>query len=266
MPMVGGGTAFRKVKVAGLVLAALSPWILFEVFFPRDADNHPGGQAGSPNWFYYWKQLAQGHNIEYGGVPQGSTTAEVKAVTLWSYGLAKDKTLITLYKAVCGKFKGYGVGEEFSGIDRFFGSMLHEAKHVDQIARADQLVATGQAGPSRNGWSFNQGANHNHWTTGGDGKPGVSGIDDDGDGTIDNLVATGPGELGHGDDVDLTHLTTTSRNWPSSWAIPSPLKVPSEIESEAINYSDQQHDENKRARDDWGNPGKNHKTIDKWDD
>ena len=38
MPMVGGGTAFRKVKVAGLVLAALSPWILFEVFFPRRFD------------------------------------------------------------------------------------------------------------------------------------------------------------------------------------------------------------------------------------
>jgi hypothetical protein len=28
----------------------------FEVFFPRDATNHPGTSAGSdPNWFYYWK-------------------------------------------------------------------------------------------------------------------------------------------------------------------------------------------------------------------
>lgn len=38
MPMVGSGTPFRKLKVAGLVLAALSPWILFEVFFPRRFD------------------------------------------------------------------------------------------------------------------------------------------------------------------------------------------------------------------------------------
>ncbi len=27
----------------------------FEVFFPRDATNHPEGQANSANWFYYWK-------------------------------------------------------------------------------------------------------------------------------------------------------------------------------------------------------------------
>jgi hypothetical protein len=27
----------------------------FEVFFPRDETNHPLGQAGSANWFYYWK-------------------------------------------------------------------------------------------------------------------------------------------------------------------------------------------------------------------
>ena len=28
----------------------------YEVFFPKNATNHPGGQAGSPNWFYYWKE------------------------------------------------------------------------------------------------------------------------------------------------------------------------------------------------------------------
>ena len=29
---------------------------IFEVFFPRDATNHPLGQAGSANWFYYWQE------------------------------------------------------------------------------------------------------------------------------------------------------------------------------------------------------------------
>ena len=28
----------------------------YEVFFPKEAKNHPLGQADSPNWFYYWKQ------------------------------------------------------------------------------------------------------------------------------------------------------------------------------------------------------------------
>lgn len=28
----------------------------YEVFFPKEAKNHPIGQPDSPNWFYYWKQ------------------------------------------------------------------------------------------------------------------------------------------------------------------------------------------------------------------
>ena len=27
-----------------------------KVFFPKNATNHPGGTAGDPNWFYYWKE------------------------------------------------------------------------------------------------------------------------------------------------------------------------------------------------------------------
>lgn len=38
MPMLGRRTPFRKFKLAGLVIGALSPWILFEVFFPRRFD------------------------------------------------------------------------------------------------------------------------------------------------------------------------------------------------------------------------------------
>lgn len=187
-------------------------------------------------------------------------------MTGWSYAFPKNKQEITLYNAVCGLYRSAGVGEVFSGIDRFFGTVIHEAAHVDQIARADQLVATGQPGPWKHGWSFGQGAGHNHWTTGYDGQPGHAALDDDGDGTVDNLIASGPGELGHGDDVDLTHSTTNSQDWPSSWAIPNPMLDVSEIESEAINVSDHQHDEHQRARDDWGNPGKNHQTLDRWND
>lgn len=39
----------------------------FTVFFPRDAQNHPGGK-GEPNWFYYWSQTsAKKGPAKYGG-------------------------------------------------------------------------------------------------------------------------------------------------------------------------------------------------------
>jgi hypothetical protein len=241
----------------------------FEVFFPRDTKNHPGvGSGTTPNWFYYWGQVMGGsHDLQYGGPGSGSTVAEVLAITAWNYTSGQDKDRMIIYDGVTGKFRAYGVGEEFSGIDQFFGTVIHEAKHVDQVSRADTLVPTGTSGsPWQHGWSFNQGLAHNHWTKGSDGKPGVAGVDDDGDGTVDNLIATGSGELGRGDDIDLTHPFTTSRNWPASWPPPTPLIYPLELEAEAINASDAAHDEHKRARHDWGSPGKNHKTVDRYDD
>jgi hypothetical protein len=44
MPMLSGERLVRKFKVVGLVLAALSPWILFEVFLPRRFDVTARGQ------------------------------------------------------------------------------------------------------------------------------------------------------------------------------------------------------------------------------
>ena len=243
----------------------------FEVFFAKDATNHPANAAVpvEPNWYYYWRPIVGGGNdLEYGGAGGGGgTVAEVKGITLWSYAAPQSKTKITIYEPVAGKFRPYGVGEELSGIDSFAGTVVHEAKHVDQIARADALVATGTAGtPWRYGWSFNQGAAHNHWTTGADGKPGVTGVDDDGDGNIDNLVVGGAGELGHGDDVDLTHPTTTSRNWAAVWPPPVPLIFHLELEAEAINAANAAINEHQFARSDWGSPGKNHQTIDDYND
>jgi len=243
----------------------------FEVFFDRDADNHPEvGPYPGPrpkNWFYYWRQVyGQQHQLEYGGAGNGTTAAEVPAVTQWSYAAAQNKQRIILYDLVTDKFKAYGVGEEFSGIDQYVGTVIHEAEHVAQVARADQLVPTGQAGsPWQFGWSFNQGGAHNHWTLGPDGQPGVAGVDDDGDGTVDNVIPGGPGELGSGDDVDLTHPTTTSRNWAAAWPPPVPLIYFLELEAEAINASDAANNEHDHARSDWGHPGKNHQTVDKYD-
>jgi Bacterial TSP3 repeat len=96
----------------------------FEVFFPRDASNHAGGTAGTKNWFHYWLLLIPGHDVVCGGASAGAS-AEVKGMTGWNYTTAPNKIRITLYNAVTGKFKSYGVGEEFSGIDRFMGTLKH---------------------------------------------------------------------------------------------------------------------------------------------
>jgi hypothetical protein len=73
-----------------------------------------------------------------------------------------------------------------------------------------------------------------------------------------------PFEPGNGDDENLDHPTFPE--WPNVWPLPIPNNGPHPIESEAINSSDNAHDENQRAREDWGSPGKNHQTVDKWDD
>ena len=54
--------------------------------------------------------------------------------------------------------------------------------------------------------------------------------------------------------------------WPKAWPLPSPNNGPHPIESEAINATDQNYSEHKNARNDWVNPGKNHKTTNNWND
>jgi hypothetical protein len=241
---------------------------IYEVFFPRDAANHPGGQSGSLNWYHYWSQVAAIPNLFYGGPRTDAATAETVGITQWSYTTAPDKLKITVYQGMCGKFKSYGVGKEFSGIDRFIGSLLHEAKHVDQIARADILLPSNGSDSFRYGWSWNKGGQHNHWAKGPDGQWGRAGIDDDGNGVMDDAASAPPFEPGNilSDDILIEKLLYF--DWPEAWTLPSnPNKGGSgPIEAEAIDTSDSGHNENQSAESDWGNPGKNHKTINKWND
>ncbi len=239
----------------------------FEVFFLRDVTNHPQlGPYPGPrpkNWYYYWRQVyGTQHVMEYGGSGTG-TAAEVKAMTEWSYTVAMNKQLITIYDSTVGKFKSFGVGEEFSGIDSYIGTVLHETKHVEQIALADALITSGGADSFQHGWSWKP-ARHNHWKKGVDGEWGFSAFDDDFNGTIDDAATAPPFEPGLGDDESLDHATWVW--WPKSWTLPSPNAAPHPIESEAVNYADSNNAEHENARDDWGKPGKNHQTIDKYDD
>lgn len=263
------GGKIAKLKYQGTVIAEAE----YEVFFKRDSKNNPSTERyqvegknytiKAPNWYYYWKQAYPSpYSMEYGGEGNGSA-AEVKAMSKWDYTIPRNKQLITIYDPAKLRFSAYGVGDIYSGIDSFINTILHESKHVQQIALADALIVSEGEDSFRYGWSWNQPA-HNNWNKGLDGEWGQQGIDDDLNGIVDDAAASPPFELGSGDDESLAHPYWNW--WPKSWPLPVPNHGLHPIESDAVNFSDANHDENKNARDDWGNPGKNHQTIDNYAD
>jgi hypothetical protein len=232
-----------------------------EVFFPRDVANHPGGVAADPNWFYYWGQVYVNANVQY---LAAAGVGRTPAMTAWTYSAVPSKTLIEIGSGHPAKYKSYGIGEEASGIDRYIMTVIHEEKHVAQIAAADALLPTSGADSFRFGWSWNQ-ATHNHWTKGPDGQWGVAGVDDDGNSTVDDAAVVPPFEPGNGDDISLDHATWPW--WPNTWTLPGGVYATIHpIEGEAVKAADDAMNENDYAPQDWADPGKNHKTVNKWDD
>ena len=160
----------------------------------------------------------------------------------------------------------------------------HEAT-FPQISRADAylwsrngvLSGTNGADSFRYGWSW-KAPFHNHWSPGIDGGWGNTGCDDDGDGIYDNAspipfnmqnpLIVVPFEPGCGDDVNLSDVNWQNR--PSAWGNwitqPPYNNIRSPIEREAVKAANDAMNEHKYARQDWGNPGKNHGTQNKWDD
>ena len=228
----------------------------YEVFFPRDEKNHPGGQTGSPNWYHYWSQVVTVGTSYYAGGSGSSTMAEVRGMTNWSYTTSPDKTTLYIFDEVVTKARSYGVGNEVSGIDNFISTLYHESKHVQQIAAADGLV------PGEACWSYGYSWNaspHNHWSAGPDGLWGGP------PGTATAAVnPVPPFQPGGGDDVDIDD--PSYRHWPQAWPLPSPMRTWHPIEEEAVQYADGLVTEGQFAADDWGDPGKNHKTLLKYDD
>lgn len=237
-----------------------------EVFYIKTATNNPG--SSDKNWFYYWnKALGNLADITYGGSNPG-VGGEVKGITQWSYTSAPDKTTRYIYDAASSSISwsnpNFG---PWTGIDAFYNVYLHESKHVWQISTYDQDVPVAPNTPWRYGWSWNQGlANHNHETLGNDGLPGSPNFDDDNDGTIDNLIITGRGELGFsgGDDVRLCDPGWDT--WPlSQGTMPSqPWAQNSPNEQKA--WEAMTNREHAQASKDWGYPGKRHATLNTYND
>lgn len=99
------------------------------------------------------------------------------------------------------------------------------------------------------GWSWK--SNHrNQWTLGPDGAAGKANVDDDADGVTDE--ESDLGEIGKAGSDDVSLDVNQNRILDSS-----PI---TDIEQDA--QTKETNAEHSHARADWGNPGKNHKTID----
>jgi hypothetical protein len=241
-----------------------------EVFYPKSAMNHPNpGQGTTPNWFFYWSQvIGNPAHIRYGGAGPGSLFGETRGMTQWSYAAVPDKTLVHVYdKASTSDGAIAGLHGPLTGIDLFENTVLHESEHVAQIARADPVVGIHAGTCWKGGWSWNV-ANHNHWSLGPGRAAGAGGI----------CTPAGPGTMGAPGSGDVLleaanppGVGLPTSDWPTAWGpIPAPAGPGGtyiggdHIEQQA--FQKETSAEHTRARVDWGDPGKNHRTRDRWDD
>jgi hypothetical protein len=249
-----------------------------EVFFPKNARNHPGPDQGrTPNWFYYWMQVVgnPGH-VRYGGAGPGNLFGETRGMTRWSYAAVPNKRLVHVFDTASRRDAAIpGLHGPREGIDLFRITVRHETEHTRQIRRADRVVGVRPGTCWQNGWSWNV-ANHNHWGVGPDGQPGRAGVDDDGDGTVDNQRTDGPGEMGAAgsDDVLVESAVpgiARPTHWPTAWGAVPAGAAPAggfigghPIEQQA--FQKETGSRHEVARQDWGDPGKNHRTLNRWND
>ena len=113
--------AFGKKKAILLLNGRKLEESDYEVFFPKNATNHPGGQAGSPNWFYYWGQTSAN---------KGNTTIKYLNATRSYYDYASDRTIFIANDAALSQISIWGTPK---GIDCYAWTTAHEAKHHRQI-------------------------------------------------------------------------------------------------------------------------------------
>jgi hypothetical protein len=265
---------------------------VYEVFFPKLATNHPystGAQPDTPNWFYYWSQVVGAVDTVYGGTgDMGDYILSGLAIapSCWDYSgvrsseslcsgysLPRYKGHIAMYdpsaaqnQPLDGALKDGRKWSETTGIDTFADIYRHELQHVIQENRADAKVGLVPDSPWRFGWSWFQGANHNHWMIGPDGQPGVGingvgqPVDDDGDGVANNLRTDGPGELGAAGSDDVALGSSEWEDWPVDFPLPrAPWIQDNPFEDEAYNAAF--YVEGMLLDQDWGSPGKQHKSA-----
>ncbi len=223
------------------------------VFFPRDATNHPGhGSGTTPNYFFYWNQTRAGSpDARY--CTEGVCLEDSWAITPAMYQWAAQRYNGRSYPAWPGNKnvivftrwapterwssrRRNGSGETVTGIDLFATTMRHEKQHVEQIRRCDNgnqdiCGPARQTGPST-GWSFNH-TPHNH-------------------GDRDQHRTDFPSAW------ENRGYLARCREHTGSSSDDSYLEIDAE-QFETVS-------EHQFAREDWGDPGKNHGTRNRYDD
>lgn len=207
-----------------------------EVFFAKNATNHPLGEFGlnvdhvtgatlfppidSPNWFYYWKQAIapSDDNVVYVGSGCPDSRGAVPWMYLWpDYHSLSEASASKIWIASGASTSAPGRSST-TGIDLFANIILHERKHVDQIAAADALIASPP-------WSWKVAFGHPLWNH---------------------------------DVFDNNH-----NDIPDSWLWDT---YPNNDGLEAEARTAETNPEHHYLHQDWGDPGKQHKHTQKYDD
>ncbi len=187
-----------------------------EIFYAKTSSNHPGGQAGSPNWFYYWMQTS----AKKGSIIYTNTTG---AFTTW------DNPSYTCYTGSDGSGAyttpqlGANANTTLYGIDRFAWRVRHEWRHHEQ------MVA----------W----------W--------GSSGYDLSKDGDLDRVpdnLEAGMSSAAGGP-FDKTLMDT----------YPNDGNLTDDMERNCV-FTQDVWSVGSANGEDWGNPGMQHKTLNRYDD
>jgi hypothetical protein len=89
----------------------------FEVFFKKNATNHPNGQANDPNWFYYWRQF----------LPIGRIATLTYDNTIPHYAQTSGQPRTT---AVSQKASEKNDETEHEGVHAFYETLVHESYHI----------------------------------------------------------------------------------------------------------------------------------------
>lgn len=200
----------------------------YEVFFPKNATNHPCTPSNSnwPNWMFYWLQTVE---------PLGSPAPDFVYGTS-SYFTAGTKT-ITLSDGDAGSYDApYGANNTLCGIDNFAWTVIHESQHYK-----DWLDL----------WSNN----YTNWYM--SHRGGVAPDDDKDEDNIPNRV----------EDVNLNKTYDFGDLY--DWSVDNTPTAgrPPEIVDDFEDWNCQRHKNVKGDHSkDWGDPGMQHKTRDKYND
>lgn len=171
LPLNNDGFGLKTVTMSGGQDGSVTA--NFQVFFNRDATNHPGGNytpayspggtsSRAPNWFYYWviQGMGTGGNTYFSSLTPGGAGAGVApAMWYWANPLPAgiSKSEIWLSNLAVGSYlRRDGSGQTASGIDMVANVIAHEQRHVAQIALADALL-TQNTGIWAAGWAWNGG-------------------------------------------------------------------------------------------------------------